>query len=198
MIRRWLSNLAHRGQLWAQESAEVASFEGIRISDLGSGKQSPAFRETIIAALDLVKRLDPRRFQRVRRHIDWIVNTVSTDGGARYVSRSRTCEFDLEDPVCLGAASHEFRTGWCASSLVHEATHGLIASKGIPYTAALRGRIEAVCVAEEHRFLNRLAAVNPELARELRCEFDESRWHASWQTSPFQEAILKLRRLWKR
>ena len=42
---------------------------------------------------------------------------------------------------------------WIASMVVHEATHLRIYHRGIPYTRALKGRIERRCVAEQAAFL---------------------------------------------
>jgi hypothetical protein len=81
---------------------------------------------------------------------------------------------------------------------VHEATHGSIRARGIEYSPELRSRIEQLCVAEENRFLDRLAISQPELAGRLRTDFDESLWHWSWQASRTAKLFRTLGRIFSK
>jgi hypothetical protein len=51
---------------------------------------------------------------------------------------------------------HYFLTAY-ASTLVHEATHGVIDARGIPYNKRFRERIELVCIHEETKSVSRIA-----------------------------------------
>jgi hypothetical protein len=64
--------------------------------------------------------------------------------------------------------------------LVHEATHGVVAARGIHYERALWSRIERLCVHEENRFVKRLRNQGFDGAEQLEREFDERRWEFSW------------------
>ena len=77
----------------------------------------------------------------------------------------------------------EMNAAYFAKVLVHESTHGVVASRGIRYAPELRLRIEKLCVTEENRFLNRLALTHPEIAENLHQDFDPTRWEKSWKIS---------------
>jgi len=74
-----------------------------------------------------------------------------------------------------------------ASTLVHEATHGLFYARGIPYNSKLRTRIEQICHEEEHRFLNHLGLTAESLAKlkNLR-RFDAEAYQKQWSSTFFQ------------
>ena len=70
------------------------SFEGIRIVDLSMRRQvDRRFQEDTVAALNLIKSLDPRRFRRIQREIHYIVNTERLSW-AGYARPLRECEVD--------------------------------------------------------------------------------------------------------
>lgn len=73
-----------RFQHWYQTKAKVADFEGIALADLK--RKSGHFQETMESALALIRTADPRRFQRVKEHIKWIVNCTLEQPGAEYHS----------------------------------------------------------------------------------------------------------------
>ena len=170
--------LVRRGFLALLAKNEVARFEGIIISD---PKNEALFRETVVAALQLIKELDPRRFRRIRRYITWIVNVMLPHGGARYAHSMRTCKIDFEKSALEPYGKHA--SVLCASTLVHEATHGVIRARNIPYSAELRSRIEQLCVREEERFLSKVKIVQPDAVRLIDRRFDESQWNKLWNES---------------
>src|SRR5438045_3803167 len=91
-----LEKFLRRTVLSIQAQSEVARFDGIIISD---PNENVAFHDTVLAALKLIKDLDPRRFRRIRRHIKWVVNVMLAHGGARYSCPTRTCKIDFENSV---------------------------------------------------------------------------------------------------
>jgi hypothetical protein len=186
-----INRVARNVQLWCYRKNEICQFDGIRLADLKGG---PHFREILLAALRLLQATDLRRFQRVRKHLFWVVRTtLSIPGLAVYNSLTRACEIDFLSPSSEFDA--ECLIGWYACTLVHEATHGVICSRGIAYTPKLRSRIEHICVKEEQRFLFRLTFTQPDLADRLYREFDASHWKESWSTTPRERLRVKLRRI---
>jgi hypothetical protein len=187
--------LVTKAQLWLQSTCEVARFDGIILSDLRTPKsRTPHFRETILAALRLLKATDAYRFQRVKRRLTWIVHhTLDRRGCAEYRHATRTCAIDFLEP----SADYdlEFLTAWYASVLVHEATHGVIRSRGVLYTKKLRLRIEKLCVKEEQNFLMRLTITKPDLADRVYHEFDASDWKWSWNATPMERFQRQMRRI---
>ena len=104
-------------------------------------------------AIKLVEQYDERRFRRIQRYIDFIVNT-ECDSPANYSSVTRACKVDMR------VFPYHERSPWYrilyAGILVHEATHGWIAARGIPYSEQYRLRIERLCHLEERRFLTKI------------------------------------------
>ena len=180
MIRKHIHKLLQRAQSWLQTTSKIAEYEGIALADLR--RRSEHFRTTLLSALQLLRSTDPARFARVQREIKWIVNCTLACPGAEYHSGIRTCRVDFEEPT--SDSDPTFSAGWWARTLVHEATHGVIEAWGIPYESSLRSRIERLCVAEEQRFLRRLAATQPELADRLYREFCEAEWDFAWTATP--------------
>ena len=160
--------------------------DSIRIVDVR--KRGDSFEHTIAAALQLVREHDPRRYKRITRHINWIVNEFSHSQGLEYNPRIRVCSVEFCEPE---GVNQELLAAVYACSLVHEATHGVISDREIPYDGEDRRRIERLCVAEQNRFASRLAQADPvrfplEL---LRMGFDESAWMPAWTTSRFEKAL---------
>ncbi len=144
-------------------------------------EQCDEFVDTIVEALQVVETTDPRRYARIKERIKWIVNQPLYRSGGRYECETQACLIDFHHTGC--GWERKWAVGWCASLLVHEATHGVIDGRGIPYTRRLRTRIERCCVREEQRFLARLAKTEPEVATWLTAEFDESGWAPYWNAN---------------
>src|SRR5438552_2756082 len=135
--RKLIHSCVNGTSLWLQRKSEIGRFAGIGISDIRG--DAPAFLRTIISALELIQRYDPRRFARVRRHICWIVNgTLSHDGGC-YYRETRTCRIHFENEA---VEKHpELATILYACLLVHEATHGLLRARVRNYSDASEFRL---------------------------------------------------------
>lgn len=192
-IRATIARLAERAAFAVQRHSEVARYEGIILADLR--RRSPYFQKILLAALRLLQCSDPRRFRRVQRYIHYIVNRTLDHPGAQYDYETLTCRIDFEEPDV--SAADEFSIAYHASNLVHEATHGAIAARGIPYAGELRGRIERLCVREENRFVQRLRNIGFAGAVRLHRDFDESEWEFSWNASRRQRMAALIKRLRK-
>jgi hypothetical protein len=138
-------------------------------------------------ALDLIRRHDPRRFRRIQSRLRYIVNKELFSGG-EYDRRLHACHIDFERLDF--AANHEWCLLWYASALVHEATHGVIASKGVPYDDNTRARIERLCHTEEKRFVLR---ARPRALNDIVGEFDETQWSEYWNGGGFWTYVKRMR-----
>ena len=136
----------------------VTTIDGIILSDLeGTGSSRDIFASTTRNALDLLSKHDPHRYKRVISQLRFIVNK-RLPCPACYNPLCNCCFVDLEQ------LRFRENSRYClislAVTLVHEATHGIIDSRGIPYNKRFRERIERICIREETKTVHRIA---PEL-----------------------------------
>ena len=138
----------------------LGTYAGFTLCDCRSDTSTPdGFEKHAKKALALVEHFDSRRYHRVQIHMKCIANQQLA-GIAHYNPHCQACLVDASLlPEKVGEAC---RTVLLGGILVHEATHGLLWAKGIPYRGRFRPRIERLCHAEEARFLMR---VDPELRR---------------------------------
>ena len=139
-VSRWLGGSRPYGGI------EIMAAPPYKLGDLNE----------VVAALDLIRRTDPRRFARIQRFIKSIfVANYRTILGF-YRTFGQICELKkLPIPESLrSVAIYHY-----ASTLVHESTHGLLEKKRFPYTRANRRRIEKLCVREQARFLARFPGI---------------------------------------
>ena len=192
-MRRYLDKLAWRVLLWEIEGNQVGRFDGIGLAHLRWRDDSQeSFRKMMEEALRLVREYDPRRYSRIKRNIKWIVNRV-TDGpmGAEYFYKVRTCNIEF---TAIPDLAPQIAAAFWAVILVHEATHGVFESRGIPYIAKNRVRIERLCTTEQNRFAAHLRASDPSRFPLARFGFGEEYWHENWTASGSQYARALLSR----
>src|SRR6266478_3651227 len=142
---------------WLQpgwDRLKVGEHSGIGFLDTSRAQHA---RQDFIArtteALDLVRRVDPRRFERIRTHINYIVHRELAFAYAKYDNQLRACYVDF---TRLHFDKNPEMMLWgYAAVIVHEATHGVIHGFGISYSRRKRERIERLCDAESARFLHR-------------------------------------------
>jgi hypothetical protein len=185
-----IQSLLTRYLLRLQRENEVARFDGIILADT---QDSALFRSAAPSALQLIKNLDMRRFRRLQRYIKWIVNCPLPYGGGQYHYPTRTCRLDIEKTT--PEPDPEYAAAAVASTLIHEATHGVLRARAIGYSPQLRSRVEHCCVREQNRFIARLSTSRPDIATFLHREFTESRWHRSWTATRLQSLADVFRRL---
>ncbi|MEM6821060.1 MAG: tetratricopeptide repeat protein [Verrucomicrobiota bacterium] len=175
---------------------ELGQYRGIRITDVNLDDSDDAlFLDMVTEALKLIEKNDLRRFERVCRHVNWIVNSELLSLG-RYQRIFRVCYLDF-----LGygvAEEREKNVVRLALTIIHEATHGHIFAKHVAYTKSLRIRIERLCRLEEERFLEKLdRRWKEELSEELK--FDPRPWIDSWQQKISERFRSMLKRIdWSR
>lgn len=105
------------------------------------------------AALSLLKTYDPLRYTRLRHDLERICAAPITYPIACYVSRLRACEINPRY-VLAEATTNEL----IASTIVHEATHARLMSRGIGYAEDIRARVEAVCIRRQLAFSRKLSS----------------------------------------
>jgi hypothetical protein len=140
---------------WLQpgwDRLRVGEHSGIGFLDTSRAEQARRdFITRTTEALDLIRRVDPRRFERLRVHINYIVHQELAFAYAKYDGQLRACYVDFTQ---LHFDKHPEMMLWgYAAILVHEATHGVVQGFGIPSRRRNRERIERLCDAESARFL---------------------------------------------
>jgi hypothetical protein len=118
---------------------------------ISSDQERVTLFEKIDAALTLLQRHAPVRFQQVTRDMGSIFVCGDPSTHAHYNPDLRMCELSFFAVVRDGYAAAEL-----ASSIVHEAQHGRLLRLGFGYDARLRGRIERLCYRAERAFGGRL------------------------------------------
>lgn len=126
-------------------------YEGLPILVLGKPGTRRASALKIEAALQLIARVAPFRWKRMRRDVKriWAVPLASNLG--EWWPGRRFCLLDdryVEDPAVTPSQ--------LAATIIHEATHACIDHAGISYDADRRVKIEGVCLRAEIRFARRL------------------------------------------
>ncbi len=194
-----MANILTRVLVWPYEqwflrTRGVGEVEGIALVDYP--RNTPFFRETFAAALQILQQRDPRRHKRVLRHVRRIMNFPVGYSGAGYIQHLKAYATSFQPPPAE-AGIHKLAI-WQASMLVHEATHGFLYARKIPYTTRRRERIEQLCSTEEHRFLDRVGLTPESLAkvksiRRYHPELYQKRW-----SSPFWRRVKEAIRYTKR
>lgn len=164
------------------------SYAGIKICLINSSdtlKKQQDY-DYIVQAMELVKSADFRRFQRIQRRLVYVVDGFCS-GSGEYNHPLKACYVDLER---FDFANDE---DWfllqLACTLVHEATHGEIASHNIKYGDDNFVKIERICHQEEMRFLSRIV---PNTAIE---DFDKAWWEIERKKKAWQRAAYLVSRL---
>jgi hypothetical protein len=155
---------------------------------LQSRDRAEELRTKTATALSLIETHAPKYFSRVRRFIPRILIFGGHGYTAVYISELGLCD------IARDYALAKTTTPFClAMTLVHEATHGYLESRGFAYEEHRREQIETICMRTEVAFARRL----PESA-ELVAEA-EGRLHMPsvyWKTEAFvQRDIEHLKKL---
>jgi hypothetical protein len=179
--RNFFSYSAERLERFVFDRCVLEIVDGIKIVEMSQRSEvADCFKTNTVAALNLVKSVDGRRYRRLQREIQYIVNAELL-AVANYSRPKKACyvDFGLVDTT----GNPEWLSWWYASVLVHEATHGAIYSRLVDYTPALRVRIERLCHTEQKRFAAKSDGSGRLWSEALVPPFDESMWHDSWYSS---------------
>lgn len=127
-------------------AAPQRSIHDILVSCSSTTTDCGLFFQRCVAALDLLRAFDRRRFERLRRDVRGIA--LTTRGGSYYDHSLRHIFLDVD----LIHNSPEY----IAATLVHEATHARIYHAGVRNYSAQRDRHERLCISQEIAFASRL------------------------------------------
>ncbi len=113
--------------------------------------------------------------------------------GVGYEHRIRACNVEFTETL---GPDEDTSVARYACLLVHEATHGVIESRGVTISKENQIRIERLCMTEQNRFATRLTAADPErFPRELlHLDFRAGYWHWEWTANPWKKVLSFLSR----
>jgi hypothetical protein len=173
---------------WLQpgwDRLKVGEHSGIGLLDTSrAGHARQDFISRTTEALDLVARVDPKRFKRIRAHIKYIVHHELPHEWAKYDNDFQWCFVDFtqldfsKDP--------ELAIWGYGAALVHESTHGRIHSFRIPYSRKTRERIERLCDIEAARFL---LHQSPEASEAWNSVMNTPEGHAELWSKPWYQRL---------
>jgi len=168
---------------WFLRTRNVGAIEGVVLIDYY--KNTLHFRETFASALEGLRHTDPRRYERVRLYIRYIMNFPIGYSGAGYIQHLKAFATSFQPPPSEAAVRKS--AIWYASMLVHEATHGLLHARNIPFNSRSRERVEQLCSKEEHRFLDR-AGLTPESLAKIKSlrSYHPELYRKRWSSSPWR------------
>lgn len=147
---------------------DCGNYESIRLVNLalepGKEEHDRDFVLFTKNALDLIKHVDPRRYRRIVREVRYIANSYIMTGGYYLRDLRRISvnfplyKMDKSDP------RYDLHLAIYACMLIHEATHGDLLSRGIPYNDKTWERCERLCFQEEKRFMSQIKFENYDTA----------------------------------
>ena len=121
------------------------------------------FVRIITRSLQLIRHFDPRRYERVVKYTQWLVDDALYGGAytSEYNERTKSIQIDFEYDDSKGGMY--LHAAHYAGSIVYLATHGRIHARGIRSNSSSRLRKARICQAEKNRFLERILEIFPEL-----------------------------------
>lgn len=134
------------GERFLCATASYRRVEGINVGVV-SDEAAEQYWEKVADALALIRSLDPKRFERIRRDVERVL--VLPARNPQFWTRRWTCMLDE-------ALVRNRSAALVASAVVHEATHARLQRAGIRVWPDLIVRIEARCTREEIAFASRL------------------------------------------
>ncbi len=132
-------------------------------------------------ALEFIAEVDPIARKRIATYVDHIVVWPGP-----YSAANRWGGVHLSAEYLMIA-----RQPRLAGTLVHEATHLRIKSRGIPYRSSLRERIERACIREEAHFLRRIPDTGEDFAREVEAELESEWWSNDSHNRTVKDAVAR-------
>lgn len=160
---------------WLLRKSCMGHIDGVAICDIRIVQDSPdRFLKTTRTAMALIKEIDPRRYRRICRQFDYIVNRELVEAG-NFEQELKICNIDDSKFLQLSDPTRQIRS--YAIILIHEATHGVIARKGILYDKDRQLRIERLCHMEGYRFARRF---EPGFADAFAGPFNPDIWKLAW------------------
>jgi tetratricopeptide (TPR) repeat protein len=187
---RQLTEMAGSTMEWlALKVSCLDHVDGVAVCDLTISQPSKdRFLDLTRQAMALIKSLDPRRYRRVCRCLRYIANTVLLSRG-QYGRTLRICRVDFSRHFNSPYSQRNVRD--YAGVLIHEATHGLLFDRGVPYNRQTRERVERLCHLEAYRFARRFEPGYADLFPGI---YDPGPHRESWERSRKAKLVI----WWKR
>jgi hypothetical protein len=137
---------------WVFRIAERRTLAGIPAGVLlPSAEEREAAFPKLAAALDVLARHDPRRFERLRADVDGILVVSLPGARGAWILGARLVTLELQYVTAPSTSAEEV-----ASTLVHEGTHAWLDRFGFGYDEPRRARIEAICYRAQLAFARKL------------------------------------------
>ena len=130
--------------------SRTARMEGFNIHVANYLDKPNDLIERVAASLQLIRTIEPRRYQRIVRDLSTI---IVSDLGVSSSTRSVTNLCTLEQRLVRTKSAASV-----ARTIVHEATHARLFHAGIVTRRRIQGRVERACIGEEIGFTRRLEA----------------------------------------
>jgi Flp pilus assembly protein TadD len=154
LLRKLVAAVAEKtkaGNEWVGlKVSYLERIDGVAICDFTIAQISKeSFLDLTRQAMALIKSHDTRRYRRVCRCLHYIANTALISRG-QYGRTLKVCRVDYSKHFNSPYPQRNVRE--YAGVLIHEATHGFLFGKGIPYNKETRERVERLCHMEAYRF----------------------------------------------
>ncbi|MDA7882029.1 hypothetical protein N9A94_06950 [Akkermansiaceae bacterium] len=153
--------LADRGLVRLWKENVVGEIDSIPLVSLSDSHHD--FIRIIKRSIELIRHFDRRRYERVIRYTDWLVDDALYGGAytSEYKQRTKSIQIDFEYDNSKGGMY--VHAAYYAGTIVYLATHGKMHALGIRSKASNRLRKARICQAEMNRFLERMLEIFPEL-----------------------------------
>ncbi len=185
-----VSGPIHAYYLKLMKESCLCRIDGVAVCDMSIEQHLQAdFLKLTSEAMALIKSTDARRYRRVCLNLSYIVNSPLITPG-NYDHKDRICNVDYAKH--FRSEDQQWNLRMFACLLIHEATHGVITTRGILYQNDDRERIERLCHREEYRFALR---IDHGYANASIGSFDPNRWKPYWEGSRQDRAAASWKRL---
>ena len=144
--------LRHLPHLLALRFGREFSMDGVKLvvarQDRG---RAEILKKKVATALRLITDHNPKHYARVQKFIPNILILGFHNHSAVYIADLKLCDVSADFALSESTSAEQM-----AMTLVHEATHGYLHSRGVSYAEDQRARIERICVQTEITFASRL------------------------------------------
>ncbi len=114
------------------------TFDGVTLYSI---ENDSGFFEKANKALNILRSVDPRRYQRVQRYMPILAHVRQGGDFYKHSARAFYVQSKPDDPAFF------------ASMIVHEATHAYLINKGFRYEKSVREQHERICAREQLAFI---------------------------------------------
>ena len=139
--------------------------EGVNLVVLWqNADRAEILRAKVASALLLIKNHAPKYYARVQRFTPNVLILGGHFYNATYISDLKLCDIAVDFALSESTGAEQM-----AMTLVHEATHGYLRSRGVAYEEDRRPRVERICVRAEISLASRLPGTDALVAEARRC-----------------------------